>query len=427
MNDPESAPGNVGQPPGSGQQSGRAGLPVGQDARQGVPAAAPPEPQPPAPKPSRRTRVIAVAVFAVLLICALVLGFVPRWHQRQVSGADTRELAITTVTVVSPMPGKEETSLILPAEVQPWRLAAVYAQASGYLQNWLTDIGAHVEPGQLMAVIETPNLNEELQEAQAELDLAQANLSLAEITDERWQTLLKTRSVSVQEAVVKSAARQVAVASVKSAKANLQRLQDLVAFQRVVAPFKGVVTLRNVDIGDLIVSGSGGKQLFQVAKSDKLRAYIRVPEPYAGGVTTGEMATLTTPENPGITFTGKVITTSEAISPISRTLETELEVDNPKYQILPYAFGEVTLITNTKHPLMTLPDNTILFGAQGLQVGVVLPDNTVELRSVQIGRDFGTTIEILGGVSRTDRVIENPSESLVSGIKVRIQNAAGAK
>jgi membrane fusion protein, multidrug efflux system len=375
--------------------------------------------------PTGHTRIIAAVVFVVLVIGALVLGFIPRWHQREVATADTSELAITTVTVVSPKPGKEETSLMLPAEVQPWRLAAVYAQASGYLKDWLTDIGAHVQAGQLMANIETPNLNEELQEAQAQLDLAQANLRLAIITDERWQTLLKTKSVSVQEAVVKSAAREAASASVKAAEANVQRLQDLVAFQRVVAPFAGVVTLRNVDIGDLIVAGAGGKQLFQVAQADKLRAYIRVPEPYAGGVTAGEIATLTTPENPGITFTGKVTTTSEAISPLSRTLETELEVDNQDKKILPYSFGEVTLKTDTKHPLLTLPANAILFRAQGLQVGVVLPDNTVELRSIQIGRDFGTTIEILGGVNRTDRVIENPSDSLVSGIKVRIQNPAG--
>jgi membrane fusion protein, multidrug efflux system len=399
----------------------------GSGKQQITPRNAPPEPQLPAPKPSGRARIIAMAVFLAVLICALVLGFIPRWHQRQVAMADTSELAITTVTVVSPKPGNEETSLMLPAELQPWRLASVYAQASGYLKDWLTDIGAHVQAGQLMADIETPNLNEELQEAQAEMDLAQANLNLAKITDQRWQILLKTKSVSVQEAVVKSAARETAVASVKAAQANLERLQDLVAFQRVVAPFKGVVTLRNVDIGDLIVSGSGGKELFQVAQADKLRAYIRVPEPYAGGVSTGEMATLTTPENPGTTFTGKVITTSEAISPLSRTLETELEVDNSENRILPYSFGEVTLKTNTKHPLMTLPANAILFGAQGLQVGVVLPDDTAELHSVQIGRDFGTTIEILGGVSRTDRVIENPSESLVSGIKVRIQNAAAAK
>ena len=414
MKDPEPAAGNAGPSQGPGKQ-------------QPPPTT---ESQPPAsnfPKPSGHTRMIAFAGFAVFLICALVLGFIPRWHQRQIAMADTSELAITTVTVVSPKPGKEETSLMLPAEVQPWRLASVYAQASGYLKDWLTDIGTHVQAGQLMADIETPNLNEELQEAQAELDLAQANLRLAIITDQRWQTLLKTRSVSVQEAAVKSAARETAIASVKAAQANLQRLQDLVAFQRVVAPFKGVITLRNVDIGDLIVAGSGGKELFQVAQADKLRAYIRVPEPYAGGVTTGEVASLTTPENPGITFTGKVITTSEAISPISRTLETELEVDNSKNKILPYSFGEVTLKTNTKHPLMTLPANTLLFRAQGLQVGVVLPNNTVELRSVQIGRDFGTTIEILGGVSRTDRVIENPSESLVSGIKVRVQTPAEAK
>jgi membrane fusion protein, multidrug efflux system len=187
-----------------------------------------------------------------------------------------------------------------------------------------------------------------------------------------------------------------------------------------------VVTIRDVDIGDLIVAGSGGKQLFHIAQADKLRVYVRVPEPYTGGIVTGEVATLTTPENPGQTFTGIVTTTSEAISPVSRTLLTELEVNNPKNEILPYSFGEIALRGNSTHPLLTLPSNAILFRAQGLQVGVVLPDDTVELRSVQIGRDFGQTIEILGGVSRTDRVIVNPPDSLVSAIKVRVQTATAA-
>lgn len=402
MKDPEPMP--------AGDNPGRADLPVSQQR-----------------VPTGRTRIIAAAVFVLLLICGLVLGFIPRWHQRQVSAADTSQLAIMTVSVVSPKPGGEETSLKLPAEVQPWRQASVFAQASGYLKDWVADIGTHVKAGQLLAVIETPELNEQLQQAQAQLTLAQANLNLAIITDQRWQTLLKTKSVSVQEAAEKSAARETAVASVQAAQADVNRLQDLVAYQRVVAPFDGVVTLRNVDIGDLIVAGSGGKQLFQVAQGDKLRVYVRVPEPYAGGVSTGEVATLTTPENPGRTFTAKVITTSESISPISRTLQTELEVDNPKHEILPYSFGEIALKSNSKHPLLTLPANTILFRAQGLQVGVVLPDNTVDVRPVQIGRDFGRTIEILGGVSRTDHVIENPSDSLVSGIKVRVQNPTGEK
>jgi len=440
MKDIEPAPASPGQPQGPVQKQttpshehGEAGLLVGRDAQQGVPAgggaAAParPELQPPSPhipKPPGSTRLVAICIFAVLLICALVLGFIPRWHQRQVAMADTSQLEITTVSVVSPGPGGQETSLMLPAEVQPWRQASVYARANGYLKDWVADIGTHVQAGQLLADIETPDLDQQLREAQAQLNLAQANLHLAVITDNRWQTLLKTASVSIQDAAEKAAAREAADASVQAAKANVERLQDLVSFQRVVAPFKGVVTIRNVDIGDLIVAGSGGKQLFQIAQADKLRAYVRVPETYVASVSTGEVAALTTPENPGRSFAAKVVTTSESISPVSRTLLTELEVDNPKNEILPYSFGEITLKSNSAHPVLTLPSNCILFRAQGLQVGVVLPDNTVEVCPVRIGRDFGQTVELLGGVNRTDRVIVNPSDSLVNGIKVRVQNPA---
>jgi len=423
MKDSESNPANVGQPqePGRAElpvsdKSGRADLPVRQGARE--------EPPPPAsatPKSPPRKLMIAIVVFSVLVIGALVLGFIPRWRQREVANADTSQLQITTVSVVSPAPGNPETSLMLPAEIHPWLEASVYAQASGYLKDWVADIGAHVQAGQLLADVETPALDQQLQEAQAQLALAQANLKLAKITDERWQTLLKTASVSVQEAAEKSAARETAEAQVQAADASVQRLEALVSFQRVVSPFAGVVTVRDVDVGDLIVAGSGGKELFHIAQSDKLRVYVRVPESYVSGIFTGETATLTTPENPGRTFTAKVITTSEAISLVSRTLQTELEVENQKNEILPYSFGEITLKDSNKTPLLMLPSDAILFRAAGLQVGVVLPDDTVELRSVRIGRDFGQKVEILGGVSPADRVIVNPPDSLVSGIKVRVQ------
>lgn len=399
--------------------------------------ASPQEPAPPTPPPEfppasgssefpRRRLIAAIIIVVLLLACALILGFVPRWRQRKVATADTSELQIPTVSVVSPSPGKTGTGLVLPAEVHPWREASVYARADGYLKDWVADIGTHVTNGQLLAVIETPDLEQQLQQAQAQLSLSEANLRLAQITDQRWQHLLKTASVSVQEAAEKSAARETAEAAVQAAQANVKRLQDLVSFQHVVAPFAGVVTIRAVDIGDLIVAGNGGKQLFHIAQTDKLRVYVRVPEPYALGVTPGQTATLTTPENPGREFAAKVTTTSEAISPVSRTLQAELEVDNSQNQNLPYSFGEITLKEINARPLLTLPSNTILFRAQGLQVGVVRADDTVELRPVQIGRDFGQTVEILGGVTDTDRVILNPTDSLVSGIKVRVQAASPA-
>ncbi len=297
------------------------------------------------------------------------------------------------------------------------------ARANGYLKDWVADIGAHVQAGQLLAEIETPDLDQQLEQAKAQLVLSQANLHLAQVTDDRWKELLKTASVSEQAAAEKAAARETAAASVEADRANMRRLQELVAFQRVVAPFPGTVTLRSTDIGDLIVAGSGGKELFHMAQTDKLRVYVRVPEPSALGIAAGQTATLTTPESPGRIFTAKVTTTSEAISTVSRTLLTELEVDNSQNQILPYSYGELTLNQNNTDPPLTLPSNTVLFRAQGLQVGVVRQDDTVELRSVQVGRDFGQTVEILGGVTSADRVIVNPTDSLVSGIKVRIQPA----
>ena len=312
--------------------------------------------------------------------------------------------------------------MVLPAEIRPWREASIYARANGYLKDWVADIGGHVQPGQLLAEIETPDLNQQLEQAKAQLVLAQANLHLAETTDTRWKELLKTASVSEQAAAEKAAARETAAASVEADRANMRRLQELVSFQRVVAPFAGTITLRTTDIGDLIVAGSGGRELFHIAQTDKLRVYVRVPEPYALNIAVGQAATLTTPATASQVFTGKVTTTSEAISTTSRTLLTQLEVDNSKKQILPYSYGELTMKENNTPPALILPSNTLLFRAQGLQVGVVRPDDTVELRSVQVGRDFGQTIEILGGVSSADRVIVNPTDSLVSGIKVRIQS-----
>jgi RND family efflux transporter MFP subunit len=411
MPDSNPPPDDVNQPKGAGPQEPR-------------PPASPPPQFPPIAGSSgfsRRRLIAAIIIAALLLTCALILGFLPRWRQRQVAMTDTSELQIPTVAVVSPAPAKAGPSLMLPAEVRPWREASVYARADGYLKDWVADIGAHVTNGQLLAVIETPDLEQQLQQAQAQLSLAEANLHLAQITDDRWQHLLKTASVSVQEAAEKTAMRETAAASVDAARANVQRLQDLVGFQRVVAPFPGVVTIRSVDIGDLIVAGNGGKQLFHIAQTDKLRVYVRVPEPYALGIKPGQTASLATPENPGQEFAAKVTTTSEAISSASRTLDVELEVDNSQNQNLPYSFGEITLKDFTTQPLLTLPSNTIIFRAQGLQVGVVRPDDTVELRSVQVGRDFGQTVEILGGVTETNRVITNPTDSLVSGIKVRVQ------
>lgn len=377
---------------------------------------------PPARTSSRR-KLVGGTILALLIIGGLVLGFLPRWRQTRAATADMNELAIPTVAVVSPAPGTAGSGLTLPAEIRPWQEAAIYARANGYLKNWVVDIGAHVQAGQVLAEIETPELDQQLEQAKAQLTLSQANLHLAETTNARWQQLLKTGSVAEQDAADKAAALEVAAASVEADRANMRRLQELVSFQHVVAPFAGTITTRTVDVGDLIIAGSGGRELFHIAQAEKLRVYARVPEPSAVGIATGQAAMLTTPATPGRSFPAKITTTSESISTTSRTLLVQLEVDNSQNQILPYSYGELSLKETKAAPALTLPSNTLLFRAQGMQVGVVRPDGTVEMRAVQLGRDFGQTVEIFGGVSPADRVITNPTDSLVSGTKVQIQTS----
>jgi len=373
--------------------------------------------KPAAKAPSKRARIVAT-IIALLIIGGLALGFVPRWRQSRSTATDTTQLAIPSVSVVSPAAGTNGGGLVLPAEVKPWLEASIYARANGYLKNWVADIGAHVEAGQQLALIETPDLDQQLEQAKAQLVLAQANLHLAEVTDNRWKELLKTASVSEQAAAEKAAARETAAASVEADRANMRRLQELVSFQKVVAPFAGTVTIRAVDVGDLIVAGSGGKQLFHLAQADKLRVYVRVPQTSAFGIAPGQAASLTIPELPDQPFPAKVVTTSASISTTSRTLLVQLEVDNSLHRILPYSYGEVRFEESKANPALTLPSNTLLFRAEGLQVAIVSSNGVVELRKVQVGRDFGQTVEIIGGVTPADRVITNPSDSLVTGIKV---------
>jgi len=390
-------------------------------------SAAPAESQdkPAAKSPSKRAR-IAGAIILLVIIGGLALGFLPRWRQSRLTLTDTSQLAIPSVSVVSPTTGTAGGGLVLPAEVKPWLEASIYARANGYLKNWVADIGAHVEAGQLLGLIETPDLDQQLAQARAELDLAQANLHLAQTTDNRWKELLKTASVSEQEAAEKAAARETAAASVEASRANVRRLEELVSFQRVVAPFAGTVTIRAVDVGDLIVAGSGGKQLFHLAQADKLRVYVRVPQTSAFGIAPGQAASLTIPELPDQPFPAKVVTTSESISTTSRTLLAQLEVDNSQHRILPYSYGEVRFEETRANPALTLPSNTLLFRAEGLQVAVASSNGVVELRKVQVGRDFGQTVEIITGITAADRVITNPSDSLVTGVKVRVAESASA-
>jgi RND family efflux transporter MFP subunit len=361
---------------------------------------------------------LALIALVVVIVCAFA-GLLPRWRQSATLRVQTRELSVPTVAIVHPTPGLASPSLSLPAEVKPFVEAPIYARANGYLKRWLVDLGAQVEPGQLLAEIDTPELNQELARSRAELNQAQAALALAKTTAARWAELLKTSSVSEQDAAEKDADLALKQATVEAADANVHRLEELQSFARVTAPFKGVITARNTDVGQLIMAGSN-QLLFRLAQVATLRVYVHVPQALARDIAPGQSAELTVPELPGRVFQAKVVRASGAMNADSRTLLTELEVENPQREILAGSFAQVRFHDTKLAALLTLPANALLFRAEGPQVGVVEPDGKVALHNISLGRDFGQTVEILEGVSAGDQVILNPADSLVSGTTVRL-------
>lgn len=362
---------------------------------------------------------VAGIVALLLIIVGVLAGLLPRWRHTTALKAETQDLARPTVSIVSPTPGKTAAGMLLPAEIKPFLEAPIYARASGYLQRWLVDIGAEVKEGDLLAEIDTPELNQELAQSRAQLEQAKAALVLAKTTAARWSELLKTASVSEQEAAEKQADLELKQANVESAQANVRRLEELQGFEKVRAPFDGIITARNTDVGQLI-SAAGGRELFRLAQTKTLRIYVRVPENIARSVSPGQMADLLVSDAPGRVFHAKVVRTSGAMSAESRTLLTELQVDNSKNEILSGTYAQVRLTEARPDATLTLPSNTLLFRAEGMQVGVVKADGTVDLRKIALGRDFGPTVEVVSGVEPSDRVILNPSDSLVSGMVVRI-------
>jgi RND family efflux transporter MFP subunit len=313
--------------------------------------------------------------------------------------------------------------MALPAEIKPLCEAPIYARANGYLKRRLVDIGDHVEAGQLLAEIDTPELDQELDRARALVAQAEAALGLAQATAARWTALAKKATVSDQENEEKQADLKLKAATAESARAEVRRLEKLQSFARVTAPFAGTITARNIDEGDLIVA-AGAKELLHLAQTHKLRVYVQVPQAMARGICVGQTAEMTIPELPGRVFTAKVIRTAGVIASDSRTLLVELEVDNTKEEILAGSYARVRFTEARMEAALTLPANTILFRPEGPQVGVVQEHGKVELRTVKLGRDFGRTIEILAGVGPQDRVILNPADSLVSGATVSISETA---
>ena len=386
-----------------------------------------PSPTSSAAAAAANTKLRHAAIVAMLLIIiGAGTGLIPRWRHRAELQTTTRELAIQTVSVIAAIPGKAAPGIELPAEIKPQSDAAIYARASGYVKRFLVDLGSPVKEGALLAEIDTPELNQELAQARAQLAQTQATLTLSRTTAARWAELLKTGSVSEQDAAEKAADLELRSANVEAARANVRRLEEMQSFQHVLAPFAGVITARGVDVGQLVTAGSG-HELFHLAETATLRVFVRVPEATAASITIGQTAELSIAELPGRTFPAKVVRTAGAISADSRTLLTELAVDNANGKILSGSFAQIRFAPTQQEAALTLPANTLLFRAEGPQVGVVDAGGQVQLRNITLGRDFGQSLEVLAGVTAADRIIVNPSDSLMSGVAVRVAQAPGAK
>jgi RND family efflux transporter MFP subunit len=360
-------------------------------------------------------------LFIVLILAAagLATGYLPRAKARAVTVQESKELAVLSVTVIKPAPAKAGAPITLSGELRPQAEAAIYARANGYVKKWNFDLGAKVTEGQILAELETPEIDHQLAQARAEFNQAVAAQGLADSTSARYTRLLATHGVSKQEVDEKKADVTLKAAAVEAAKSNVERLENLTSFGKVTAPFSGTITARRTDVGQLVTAGSG-QELFHISRLDKLRVFVRVPQTHARSVTEKQTAALTITDMPGESFVAKVVRSSGALDPASRTLLTELEVDNSKGTILAGSYAQVQLTDARPDAAITIPSNAMLFRAEGPQVGIVHTDGKVELRSVQPGRDFGTLTEILSGVTPADQVILNPADSLVSGMTVHI-------
>ncbi len=363
-------------------------------------------------------------IAAVVIVIAFVVGLVPRLRKRAMIDADTHELAIPTVSVTTAAPSAASQPLTLSGELKPLAEASIFARANGYVRRWLVDLGAHVEAGQLLAELDTPEIDRELSQARAQLVQAEAARDLAATTAARWKEMLTGKTVSKQEADEKSSDLDLKRATVAAARANVQRLENVAGFSQITAPFAGTITARNLDVGQLVTAG-GGQELFRLGQLEKLRVFVRVPQSHARSVAVGQKAELTLSEIPGRKFPATIVRTAGAVDAASRTLLTELEVDNDKGEILAGSYAQVRLPDSRPEPVTTLPSNTLVFRADGVFVAVVA-DRHVAFRPVTLGRDFGNVVEVQSGVGPQDKVVVNPSDALLEGSEVRAIDAPPA-
>jgi RND family efflux transporter MFP subunit len=377
-------------------------------------------------QPSRR-RWVKVAVALALLVLFVAFEIHSRISAEASLRVVTDEMAVPSVSVVQPKPAAPAQEIVLPGNIQPFTSAPIYSRTNGYVKQWYFDIGAHVKKGDLLATIEAPEVDQQLSQARSTLATAQANLKLAEITNQRYQSLLQKHAVSQQDADNAAGAYKANLAMVEADEANVRRYEALVSFEKVYAPFDGVITARNIDIGNLINAGSSnapGSDMFHISQPGSLRVYVNVPQQYWRGIKPGETtADIMLAEFPGEKFSAKVVRTSEAIYSSTRTLLTEMQLPNPKNSLLTGSYAEVHLHIPSENPALLIPVNALLFRSQNLQVGVV-KGGKVEVTDIMPGRDFGAEIEVLTGLKPDDQVVLNPPDSLVSGQEVKIVKAS---
>jgi RND family efflux transporter MFP subunit len=379
------------------------------------------------PPRSRQGWFVATAIF-LAFAALLVSGILQRVHTSAALRTETAQMALPTVSVVSPQRAAPSQEIVLPGNVQPYVTAPIFSRTNGYLQAWYFDIGAHVKKGQLLAVIATPEVDQQLGQSRSNLSTAEANLRLAEITKNRYEDLLKTHAVAQQDVDNAVGTYNANKSIVEADQANVKQLEALQSFEKIYAPFDGIVTARNTDVGALVDSGSSGgvkTDLFHLSQVDRLRVYVNVPEEYSQATTSGLTAELTLAEFPGNTFTGKLVRTSQAINYETRTLLAEVDVTNPTGKLLSGSYAEVHFKVPGKVTTYILPTETLLFRKEGLRVTVV-KGNKAQLLPVTPGRDFGDTIEIISGLQGNESVIVSPPDSIVNGEKVQIAQTTPA-
>lgn len=369
----------------------------------------------------RRLKRVALYVLLAAIIIA-AWGIFTRVQSRAALKREAQQSSVPVVLVTSPKHTDSSDELVLPGDVQAFTDAPIYARTSGYLKRWYADIGKHVKAGELLAEIETPEVDAQYRQAKADLATADANNHLSQTTAQRFQDLKKTGLVAQQDVDNAVGDAEAKKAQSESARQNLQRLEQLQGFNRITAPFDGVVTARKVDVGSLVTEGSTtGQELFHMSSTQRLRVYVQVPQAYASSIKPGMAADLTTVDRPELRHPAKVVSTAGSIDVTTRTLLTELDADNPNGELLPGAFSQVHLPLPTGIKAWRLPSNALLFRADGLHVATVDADNRVHLNTVTIGRDYGAVVEILSGVTAADRVIVNPPDSLLAGTAVKVR------